>query len=337
MGMKGAEVDFDAIEKGNQRNEIKRKANGNRVDLSTAPQQVRADYIPTKQISDQRQPEEFIQLDVGEGQDFETLNYNHKLRRKLRRAIEHAEIEKEMLVRQRALDFSKAQGIDVPAILYTGTRAVNVRSQRFLENGTIETAKQERVRARVELAEFNTQMRVLRRQAKETATYAGLRKHAELTGRIPTLEPPEKLEFSEADIGVEYEGDLEATKIGAIHASALKRKRPRCNTESGSDSSSSEQNSLSSLQANDQSESTSSISVSSHSVREASKDNEPSINFARQVMIEAEADSTLKGHSSAQDIPPIRSKILSAADGNASRHARPKVKGTGADAKATWR
>ena len=115
--------------------------------------------------------------------------YNHKLRRKLRRAIDNAEIRKEMLVRQRALDYCGDKHIEVPPELKTPYKPINFRGQIILENGTLETAKQERVRARMELAEFDTQMRILRRQAKKAAIYAGLRKHAELIGKILSSDP----------------------------------------------------------------------------------------------------------------------------------------------------
>ena len=182
--MKGVEVDFDAIEIGESRSDVKPKKANSRVNLGDVPSHAKAEYIPTTRRGEDGEPEDFIKLDVGEGQDFETLNYNHKLRRKLRRAIDNAEIRKEMLVRQRAYDYCNEKKIEVPPELTTPYKAINVKGQRILENGTFETAKQERVRARMELAEFNSQMRILRKQAKEAAIYAGLRKHAELTGKI---------------------------------------------------------------------------------------------------------------------------------------------------------
>ena len=184
LGMKGMEVDFDAIQKGENKSDIQAKAKNRGVDLSSVPEHSKAEYIPNGQRSSEEQLKEFIQFDVGKGQDHETLKYNHKLRRKLRRAIEYAEVERELLVRRRTFDHCKEQGIEAPLILHTEARPTSVRGQRILEHGTLETAKQERVRTRMELAEFNTRMRVLRRQAKAAAIYAGLRKHAEVTGRI---------------------------------------------------------------------------------------------------------------------------------------------------------
>lgn len=182
--MKGVEVDFDAIEIGESRSDVKAKKPNSRVNLGDVPNHAKAEYIPTSREGEDGEPEDFIKLDVGEGQDFETLNYNHRLRRKLRRAIDNAEIRKEMLVRQRACDYYNEKNIEVPPELNTPYKPINVKGQRILENGTFETAKQERVRSRMELAEFNSQMRILRKQAKDAAIYAGLHKHAELTGKI---------------------------------------------------------------------------------------------------------------------------------------------------------
>ena len=183
--MKGIEVDFDAIEVGESRSDVKSKKANGRVNLGGVPDHAKAEYISAGQQIEDREPEDFIKLDIGEGQDFETLNYNHKLRRKLRRAIDNAEIRKEMLVRQRAFDYYADKDREIPPELRTPYKPINVKGHRILENGTLETAKQERVRARMDLAEFNTQMRILRRQAKDAAIYAGLRKHAELMGKIP--------------------------------------------------------------------------------------------------------------------------------------------------------
>ena len=199
LGMKGVEVDFDAIDVGESRSDIKIRRNDKRVDLANVPRDAQAEYMPTGRYEEDEgdegnDVEEYIKLDVGEGQDFETLNYNHKLRRKLRRAIDNAQIRKEMMVRQRALDLYGERHIEAPSVLNTPYKPINVKGQRILENGTFETPKQERVRARMELAEFNQQMRVLRKQAKDAAILAGLKKHAELTGRIAvdTIDVPKE-------------------------------------------------------------------------------------------------------------------------------------------------
>lgn len=186
LGMKGIKVDFDAIDIGESRNTTKSGTNKNRVDLGEVPNHVRTDYIPTGVPGTSEEQEEFIKLDVGEGQEYESLQYNHKLRRKLRRAIDNAQVRKELLVRQRALDHYVRKGEDPPAVLLTPPDPLNVRGRRILENGALETAKQERVRRRMEISEYNTAARVLRKQAKKVAVEAGLRIHAELTGRLPS-------------------------------------------------------------------------------------------------------------------------------------------------------
>lgn len=203
LGMRGVEVDFDAIEIGESRSDVKAKKADSRVNLGDVPDHAKAVHIASSRRSEDGGPEDFIKLDVGDGQDFETLNYNHKLRRKLRRAIDNAEIRKEMLVRQRALDHCNEKNIDVPPELRTPYKPINAKGQRILENGTLETAKQERVHARMELAEFNAQMRILRKQAKEAAIYAGLQKYAELTGKIPSSNSlkQEVIENAEQDDG----------------------------------------------------------------------------------------------------------------------------------------
>ena len=199
LGMKGVEVDFDNIKIGDSRSDVKPKRAHSRVNLGDVPDDAKAKYVSEVHRSEDGGPEDFMKLDVSEGQDFDTLIYNHKLRRKLRRAIDNAEIRKEMLVRQRALEHYNDNSVEIPLGLTTSYKPINARGQRILENGTLETAKQERIRARLELAEFNSQMRVLRKQAKEASIYAGLRKHAELTGKIlsvdPILDKEEAVEF----------------------------------------------------------------------------------------------------------------------------------------------
>jgi len=241
LGMKGVEVDFDAIEMGERRSDVKPKDNGKRVNLGNAPKDAKAEYVPAGQVDEDENGdvEEFIQLDVGEGQDFEALNYNHKLRRKLRRAIENAEIRKEMLVRQRAIDYYDEKGIAVPSVLTTPYKPVNVKGQRILDNGRFETAKQERVRARLELAEFNTQMRVLRKQAKDAAIYAGLRKHAELMGRIAASESSIKQEDSKGVSQTGHTDTMNAPRALMTVAPSFHAKNPtkRSQTESNDSSS----------------------------------------------------------------------------------------------------
>ena len=184
QGMKGAEVDFDAIEIGEKPTDVKAKSKSKRVDLAAISNNTELHIIPDK-VEDTGDPGEFIKLDVGDGQDYEALNYNHKLRRKLRRAIESAEIRKEMLVRETAKEYCQKHGLGIPSELESPAKPLNVRGKRVLDDGSLENAKQERVRMRLELAEYNKVARVLRKQAKELAMEAGLRLHAELLGRLP--------------------------------------------------------------------------------------------------------------------------------------------------------
>ncbi|KAL8768122.1 MAG: hypothetical protein Q9209_005585 [Squamulea sp. 1 TL-2023] len=186
LGMRGREVDFGAIKAGKRQGDVGPTRN-KRVDLGAVAKTVDETYVPTDRVHTSTESEPFIKLDIGEGQDHEAMNFNHKLRRKLRRAIDNAQIQKEMLVRQRTLDQLEAKGIAPPDELKTGGKAKNIPGMRILESGATETAKQERVRARVELAEFNNASKVLRRQAKQCAIEAGLRKHAALTGRLPLV------------------------------------------------------------------------------------------------------------------------------------------------------
>lgn len=184
LGMKGVDVDFEALELGETLNDVRPKLGQKRVDLSNIPEQVGTHLIPTTQQAGQDSGE-YIKLDVGEGQDYKALNLNHKLRRKLRRAMENAEIRKEVLVRERVMDLCKEKGIEPPQEISTPVKPVHLKGHRVLENGTLETEKRERVRMRMELAEFNQAARVLRKQAKKIAMEAGLRVYAEMTGRIP--------------------------------------------------------------------------------------------------------------------------------------------------------
>ncbi|KAL9123078.1 MAG: hypothetical protein Q9187_000355 [Circinaria calcarea] len=189
LGMKGVDVDFEALELGESLNDVKPKGSKKRVDLSTIPEQAGTQLVPSAP-KDGRDSGEYIKLDVGEGQDYEALNFNHKLRRKLRRAIESAEIRKEVLVRERVIDLCKERGIEPPPEISTPAKPVHLKGHRVLENGTLETEKRERVRMRMELAEYNQAARVLRKQAKQIAMEAGLRVYAEMTGRIPPRGSP---------------------------------------------------------------------------------------------------------------------------------------------------
>ena len=174
------------------RGEEKRdKPRGNRVDLGAIPSEDMVHDVTNtfRGNADASMNANFVELGSGEaGQDFEALNYNHKLRRKLRRALESAQVKKELLVREKAIAYCEENGIPVDPILLTPGKPKNVRGQRTMPDGQLETSKQERVRARVELIEFNRWAKILRRQAKEQSIEAGIRIYLELMGRIPKRE-----------------------------------------------------------------------------------------------------------------------------------------------------
>ena len=197
LGMKGQEVDFDALEPGDTLNDIKWKPGREpttqkrgRVDLSAAAKGEGSYLGPLQQRQDAGgDPDEFIQLDAdGQEHDGTGFVYNNRTRRKLRRALDMAVIKRELLVRERAQDYCKEQNLPIPTILSTIARPVHKKGQRVQENGALETAKQERGRARLELTEYNRNARVLRSQAKQNALEAGLHVYAERTGRIPKRE-----------------------------------------------------------------------------------------------------------------------------------------------------
>ena len=341
LGMKGVEVDFNAIELGESRSDVKPKHGSKRVDLSNVPKDAKAAYIPSGQRGDGRDSEEFIEFEAGEEQDFEALSYNHKLRRKLRRAIENAEISKESLVRQRAIEYYKEKGLEVPALLQTPPKPLSIKGQRILDNGMFETAKQERVRARMELAEFNTQMRVLRKQAKDAAIYAGLRKHAELTGKIPPSDPSVKQD--QAQILAQANA---APLTLQEPDSNLKRGMPETDDSSNSDSDvNSEVPSDVSSMSEDSSESEPPSSDDEAPVKKRPKlqngDNKPSkkqsesTNSDRQAMIDAES----RLQANLQDRKDKRlangTSSLKEVDANAQDRNR-GWKGKGANAASNW-
>jgi hypothetical protein len=197
LGMKGMEVDFGMIEVGDAPSALKMKSN--RVNLGVISDESKALHLKTAEQDEEELMQDFIKFEEGEGQDFEALTYNHRLRRKLRRAIIAADIKKELLVREKTIQYLTDNNMEVPPVLKTSGKVVNERQPRTLPNGLLETAKQERVRLRVELTEFNVSARVLRAQAKEKATYAGLRIYAELTGQIPRREDPMDIDTGEAN------------------------------------------------------------------------------------------------------------------------------------------
>jgi hypothetical protein len=198
--MKGQEVDFDILEIGARPSELKIKdekiareikegaARGNRVDLGKVADESKAKVFTSDRATPSGLEGDFVSLDFagGAGKQFEALNYNHKLRRKLHRAIEAAQIQKELLVRARAKEHCESNGMEVPTELAVEYKPIKLSGRRILEDGTLETEKQERVRKRLELAEYNKAAKVLRQQAKAEAIEAGLRVFAELTSKKPT-------------------------------------------------------------------------------------------------------------------------------------------------------
>ncbi|KAL9592960.1 MAG: hypothetical protein Q9219_007701, partial [cf. Caloplaca sp. 3 TL-2023] len=188
LGLRGKEAEIDAVQALDRSSDLNPK-NGKRVNLGAIAKQAQERISPTGDDANATVDKEFIRLDVGTDKEREAINYNHKFRRKLRRALDNAQVQREMLVRQRAIDFLQANDIDPPPEIKTNGKPVNNRGSRILENGTTETAKQERVRARLDLAEFNQASKVLRKQAKRCAIEAGLRRHAQLTGRLPRSSP----------------------------------------------------------------------------------------------------------------------------------------------------
>ena len=341
LGMKGVEVDFNAIELGESRSDVKPKHSSKRVDLSKVAEDAKAAYIPSGQRGDGVDSEEFIEFDAGEEQDFKALSYNHKLRRKLRRAIDNAEISKELLVRQRAIEYYKEKGLEVPALLQTPPKPLNAKGQRILDNGMLETAKQERVRARMELAEFNTQMRVLRKQAKDAAIYAGLRKHAELTGKIPPSDPSVK-QNQEQILAQANAAPLTLQEPD----SNLKRSKPESDDSSSSDSDvKSEEPSDVSSMSEDSSESEPPSSDDEAPVKKRpklqngdgnpSKKQSESTNSDRQAMIDAESRLQANLQNRKDRALANGTSSLREVDANAQNRNR-GWKGKGANAAANW-
>lgn len=90
------------LEIGESRSVTKSGTNKQKVDFGEAPKTPRTVHIPIGVLGNREDQEEFIILDGGECQEYERLNYSHKLRRQLRRAIDSAKVRKEHLVRQPA-------------------------------------------------------------------------------------------------------------------------------------------------------------------------------------------------------------------------------------------
>ncbi len=187
LGMKGKEADFDKLEAAERLAEARKAGlvkQSNRVNLGAVADDSKATLIRAGGGGENGgAPGDFLQFEEGDGQDYEALSYNHKIRRKLHRALDQAQIKKENLVRQKALEHCETNGIEPPEVLKKPYKFAKIETHRTLENGELETAKQERVRKRMELVEYNKAAKVLRRQAKEVAMEAGLRKFAQLMGK----------------------------------------------------------------------------------------------------------------------------------------------------------
>lgn len=203
LGTKGLQVDFNKLEYDGDRpsglrildGKPRSKPQGNRVDLGAVPDESQARPVFSRDHASGANASTLGQQDfvgfgqeASQGHEAQAISYNHKIRRKLRRAMEGAKIRQEMLVRAKAIEHCEENGLEVPATLKTPERPISTRGQRTLPSGLLETAKQERTRAKVELTEFNKQARVLRKQAKEMAIEAGIRIYLELMGRIPKRE-----------------------------------------------------------------------------------------------------------------------------------------------------
>lgn len=201
LGMKGMDVDFAKLEfVGDAASGLKviakekekiEKPKSRRINLGAiASEEVtQTVYGPYNTSGDPGSlNQNFVEFGDDAGHEHHEISYNHKVRRKLRRAMEAAQIKKELLVREAAIKHCEEQSIEVPDVLRTASKPDTVKGQRTMPDGTLETSKQERVRSRVELVEFNKNAKVLRRQAKDMAVEAGIRIYLELMGRIPKRE-----------------------------------------------------------------------------------------------------------------------------------------------------
>lgn len=180
LGMRGREIDFDAIEGEHHRRQW-RASGGKYVDLRGARECTTESLIMAEdpEVTDDQ---DFIKLDKNAGEGQGASNYNRKLRQKVHRAVDHAQAQKEKLVRQRAILLFKARNERITLELKTSCKVQNIKGVRILGNGAKETPKQEKINKARELKAFNDASRVLRKQGKHHAVESGLRKHAEVTG-----------------------------------------------------------------------------------------------------------------------------------------------------------
>lgn len=181
LGMKGKELDIDNLESVLRAAEEKLAAEkadlekygdhrAGRVDLGKVQDESKATLILGSGEADQSGMDgDFISFDVDDNDEpvaEDDVNYNHKMRRKLNRAILGAQIKKENLVRARALAHCKANGIEVQTGFTAAHQPVKLDNHRMLIDGSMETAKQERIRKRVETAKYNELARAFRKIAK---------------------------------------------------------------------------------------------------------------------------------------------------------------------------
>ncbi|KAL9589414.1 MAG: hypothetical protein Q9203_001801 [Teloschistes exilis] len=158
LGMHGQEIDFDAIEGKHHRRHW--RASGRKyVDLRGA-RECTTESLIMAEDPEVTEDQDFIKLDKNAGQGQGASNYNGKLRQKVHRAVDHAQAQKEKLVRQRAILLFKARNKRIPLELKTSCKVQNIKA-------------------------FNDASKVLRKQAKHHAVESGLRKHAEVTGILP--------------------------------------------------------------------------------------------------------------------------------------------------------
>ena len=200
---RGFQIDFNRLEYDGDRpsglkivgEKPREKPRGNRVDLGAIPDERYVSSVFAQKHASGANAgaigqHDFVRFgkEAAQGHEAQVLSFNNKVRRKLRRVMETVKTKREMLVRSKAIEYCEKNGLEVPAALKTPDRPISIRGQRTLPNGLLETAKQERTRAKVELIEFNKQARVLRKQAKDMAMEAGIRVYLELSGRIPKRE-----------------------------------------------------------------------------------------------------------------------------------------------------
>lgn len=180
LGMKGKELDVDRLEEVLHAAEEKLRAqradeakygkhNSHRVDLSKVKDEADTIFVGAGEGDAGGMDGDFVAFDFGDNDEpvaDDDVNYNHKMRRKLNRAIIAAQIKKENLVRAKTLAYCKEKGLDIPEEFTASHRPCKLLNRRMLINGTIETAKQERVRRRVETAKYNELARAFRKTCK---------------------------------------------------------------------------------------------------------------------------------------------------------------------------